>query len=1302
MKAHPPLVAFNAGELSPELDGRTDLDKYSKGCRTLENFLPLVQGGAMKRSGFRFVKPVQAETTRALQSHVELISTDANSGSVGDTYRISTQFRPKAVIGINPSNSFAFATSPTSRFMVAADDRDNADPTAAFTQTRNDSFTQELNVSGAGASTGRLDIESIDDSGITLVIDQGFLLGTKRHVVMALGGPAIRNAKIVEFDCRSSAGSQAITGAGFAPDVAIFLGGINTALSTSQSNAGVSFGAAVKGPPILQYNSVLMSQHNVGTSNTARRASSAHVLGIPSSTTLSLQASCTSFDADGVTLTFTGSGTSSKCAVLLMETRGAFTLAQFLTSTSIQQVTVSGFAAKPKCGLLIGHGDTAAQFGTVVTHQKTSVGAYSEHLQSVCSSVASIHGGAAADVLGSQSSTATYLNLSTAGGFDGAFTVVSTDSDRFVYSQTDGDPTEGRVVWGLFGSDARGPAEGPAMLVPFSFSEDDASVIEFGDGYVSFHRENAPVYDVTLSITGATATNPVVLTVANLDSLQDGDEVYVSGVGGMTQLNGRWFILDNPNFGAGTVELKGVNGTGYSAYTSGGTVQRVYRIASPYYAEDLSSLQWRGQSDVLYIASPNHPPMKLSRYAVADWLLEEVEFEHFPFASENDNSFDFIAASGTTGTITLTSSEGRFSVDAIGEYIKLREIPEAFNPEWKPAPEDFDATKYKAFQANLTTFAIGDRLQYEGRVYEVARRGASGVMGSVPPTHDSGWASDGTFDFKFINYGYGYARLTNVADRWRATAQVVVPIPKSCVSADRGISSLSTGTPIVVTMLASHEWETGDLVFFTGVDGTFGDFVNGSNFTITRLSATTFSIPLSGSGLTGGGGFAIRMNVASNATGTNGKIYPSLFRWSWGAWGPVSGYPKTVAFFEDRLCWAGTRASPQGLWMSRVGRYEDHAVFDEDDTAMAVTLAASDPIQWMLEANAIVLGTSGSEFASNLNFEQPLTPENVHTIRSRSRAGSRAGVAPVGVDSVILMAQRAGRKLLEVTYDESQNSFITPDLTRLADHITIPLIKQMVFQREPNRVVWIVLEDGQLIGFTYEREEQVAGFHRHPLGGVGVKVKSLAVIPHPDGDGDQLWAVIERTIGGQTVWYVERLEKGWVRGTALADALYVDSAATYSGAPATVIGGLWHLVGETVRVLADGVYAGEFVVSAGASITLPSAASKVHVGLPYSATLAPMRLEAGAADGTAQGKTKRISNVVVRLGQTGRGLYLGDTPENATEEIAIADGVLHNGDTPLRPFPGRHDFGGLMALRHTLPTPCTVTAIYPKVNTEDR
>ncbi len=73
-----------------------------------------------------------------------------------------------------------------------------------------------------------------------------------------------------------------------------------------------------------------------------------------------------------------------------------------------------------------------------------------------------------------------------------------------------------------------------------------------------------------LPITAASKASQCVLTATN--SLAAGDIVRVDDVVGMTQLNGRAFVV-----GAATgssVTLKGVDSTGYDTYVSGGTIKK--------------------------------------------------------------------------------------------------------------------------------------------------------------------------------------------------------------------------------------------------------------------------------------------------------------------------------------------------------------------------------------------------------------------------------------------------------------------------------------------------------------------------------------------------------------------------------------------------------------------------------------------------------------------------------------------------------------------------------------------------------
>lgn len=71
------------------------------------------------------------------------------------------------------------------------------------------------------------------------------------------------------------------------------------------------------------------------------------------------------------------------------------------------------------------------------------------------------------------------------------------------------------------------------------------------------------------SITGATQADPVVLTFSGGHPFIDEQYITITGVSGMTQLNGNTYVVANAT--ATTLELLDVDGTGFGAYTSGGT-----------------------------------------------------------------------------------------------------------------------------------------------------------------------------------------------------------------------------------------------------------------------------------------------------------------------------------------------------------------------------------------------------------------------------------------------------------------------------------------------------------------------------------------------------------------------------------------------------------------------------------------------------------------------------------------------------------------------------------------------------------
>jgi hypothetical protein len=431
----------------------------------------------------------------------------------------------------------------------------------------------------------------------------------------------------------------------------------------------------------------------------------------------------------------------------------------------------------------------------------------------------------------------------------------------------------------------------------------------------------------------------------------------------------------------------------------------------------------------------------------------------------------------------------------------------------------------------------------------------------------------------------------------------------------------------------------------------------------------------------------------------------ATYKWAKAAWNVRDGYPTHVTFFRERLTFArGNR-----LWMSVSGDYENFSSKDGDtvtaDMAVDVQLVSNkvNNTTWLAASSGLIVGTTGTEFLLNeMSSGDPFGPDNVKA-SPQGNYGSR-GVQGLRIGESVLFIQRAGRKVREIKYSFEADAYVSTDVTVLADHITQGGIVSWDYAQEPDSVVWAARTDGTLLGFTFNREQDVIGWSRHTIGGDGI-VECVCSIPSPDAGRDDVWMIVRRTIDGVTKRYVEYMTERYEEGDDVADLLYMDAGATYSGASALTISGLGYLEGMTVGVLANGAAHPDCVVSGG-SITLQRAVTKAQIGLRYSPVMETMRIEGGAQNGAAQGKTKRISQVTIRFLNTLNAL--AGPAEDKLDRVTFRRGSdlmgsappLFTGDKRL-PWPSGYETEGRMVIKQDQPLPITVVAIMPVVNTMD-
>lgn len=196
-------------------------------------------------------------------------------------------------------------------------------------------------------------------------------------------------------------------------------------------------------------------------------------------------------------------------------------------------------------------------------------------------------------------------------------------------------------------------------LVRFEFSTEQAYVLEFGHLYIRFYKDNAPIVETAKNITGATNANPCVIT-SNSHGYSNGDEVVINSVGGMTQLNGRRFIVAGVT--ANTFQLSGVNSSAYGTYTSGGTAERIYTKVTAYTEAQVFELNFEQSADVLYIVHSDHYPATLTRTGHTSWSLGSFTIGGGPYQAQQDAITISVVRSGAGPyTYTITASAALFT-----------------------------------------------------------------------------------------------------------------------------------------------------------------------------------------------------------------------------------------------------------------------------------------------------------------------------------------------------------------------------------------------------------------------------------------------------------------------------------------------------------------------------------------------------------------------------------------------------------------------------------------------------------------
>jgi hypothetical protein len=385
------------------------------------------------------------------------------------------------------------------------------------------------------------------------------------------------------------------------------------------------------------------------------------------------------------------------------------------------------------------------------------------------------------------------------------------------------------------------------------------------------------------------------------------------------------------------------------------------------------------------------------------------------------------------------------------------------------------------------------------------------------------------------------------------------------------------------------------------------------------------------------------------------------------------------------------------VWLSHTDDYEDFAEDVNDSDSFSLTIPSTNDAKWVGAIESLLIGTSGDEWRiGSTKLDLPLTATNF-SVKLQCSYGS-GDMQPVVVNNSILFVDFVGRKIREIVYNSNEQKYTAPDLLTLCEHISLGGIKEYAYQRNPESILWCVLNNGDLFSLTYNREQNVIAASRHPMAGT---VNSICIIPSTTED--EIWLNVTRTLNTGNYSYIEQMQPRYF--ATQADCYFVDCGIKYDGVPATTFTGLDHLNGETVKILADGAVFTEQVV-VGGQITISQPASKVAIGLPYTYKLQPNRIDISSAGGTTHGSIKKIPELVISFLKTLNAKYgasdseLFDIDWRSIEDYDSPP-VLFSGDKVVV-LDGGFDIEAPIIISGDDPTPCTVRAIIARIEKTGR
>src|SRR5882724_6623449 len=823
--------------------------------------------------------------------------------------------------------------------------------------------------------------------------------------------------------------------------------------------------------------------------------------------------------------------------------------------------------------------------------------------------------------------------------------------------------------------------------IPFQASFTVSYLLEFGQGYVRFFNNGAPVLESGKAITAITQANPGVIT-STAHGYSNGDWIVISGVVGMVLLNGNTFIVAGVTANTYTLtDLFGnvINTTSYGTYISGGTAARVYTIISPYQASEVFGIRYTQNVNQLYLCHPNYPPYVLTLNSATNWTLAPITFGSTVTAPTGQTVATTLAAGAVNYAYIITTVDsfgqesGPSAFAILANVTDIRSVAGSNTVTWTAVPNAASYNVYRAVPRYGAAVPAGSDFGFAGNVTSntFIDSNINIDFSQGPPVVTNPFFGSGVQTITITNRGANFTGIPAVSftgggGGTGAAASASLRVASGTASGGVGYlvgdrcSIIGDTSGAVFTITAANP-STGAVI--SAVVTTQGNLTSGTPIINGELAGSRFNSPanmnasweLSVISLTAAGaGYSPAPTVV--ITPATGGAAATCTLGTSGA-----GNPTVPALANQRLILAGPVSSPGQINGSIPGAYFNFNASSpiQPDDAFQQTLVAGqlNTIQAMIPmpAGLIVFGDKLAWLVNGGSAGSPLSATSL--VANPQAYNGSSPLPPIVATSDILYVQAKQSIVRNLVYNFYTNVYTGTDISILSNHLFYGFtLVQWAWAEEPFKLAWAVRNDGQLVCLTFLKDLEIVAWTHSDTQGAFIGVASITEASSI-GNVDAVYHVVKRTVQDQTVNYIERFVE-LTYPNDYKSSWQVDAGIGYNGSAATTFSGAQHLGGMVVTGLADGVVinftmptSGTFIFGGGgtAGLTNIANASIVTVGLSFLPQLGTLPLDLG--EPTVQGKRKKVSAVTVRC-RNALGLTTGRNIDS--DQVPIQDLVLGN------------------------------------------